>query len=252
MFLATAELAMHSVVRAPGVCVYLRAVCLTESWCVVCLYRSYFSLGWWIINEFVFELVSWSWRSAWRCLCLSPLHPSLLDLPASLLHSFLYFLLRMTGPGTARVPRTSMIVGCLLCDWAFSSDFCPCSNPVPSSIISLPDCGELAFICFPGWGIFFFSPVSLIGYSLSFVLLSVFFKCSMKASVSDFSWFQVKHSWNTISAIHVLSPASKKLSFLTSRFNPSAVFPPQTPTGPFLFYKLSWFQLGCLRCPLPI
>lgn len=89
LFLAIVELVMHSVSSKNPRCVYLRAVCLTESWCVEYLYRGYFSPGWWIINEFVFDLVSWSWRSAWRCLCLNPLHPSLSDLPASLLHSFI-------------------------------------------------------------------------------------------------------------------------------------------------------------------
>lgn len=60
LFLATAELVTHSVSSKEPRCVYLRAVCLTESWRVDYLYRGYFSPGWWIINEFVFELVSWS------------------------------------------------------------------------------------------------------------------------------------------------------------------------------------------------
>lgn len=88
-FLATTELVVHSISSKSPWCVHLRAVCLTESWVCGCLHRGSFSPGWWIMNEFVFELVSWSWHNAGRCLCLNPLHPSLSDLPDSPSLSFL-------------------------------------------------------------------------------------------------------------------------------------------------------------------
>lgn len=165
---------MHSVSSKNPRCVYLRAVCLTESWCVEYLYRGYLSHGWWIINEFVFESVSWSWRGACRCLCLDPLHPSLSDLPASP-SLFLYFLLRVPEPGTAECLGQWQ-------QWDVLSVSVPfrgiVAHPLPSTFIYCmsSQLWRIAFRCFPGW--FFFSVMSLSGYSLSLALFVCVFQVS--------------------------------------------------------------------------
>lgn len=60
LFWAMMELVVHFISSKSLWCVYLRAVGRTASWLCGNAYTGYFSSGWQIINEFVFELVSWS------------------------------------------------------------------------------------------------------------------------------------------------------------------------------------------------